>query len=172
MLSSIPGVDPARRRRLVEVLDIDETWRMHLVSDGQRRRVQIACGLLRPADVLLLDEVTVDLDILVREDLMTFLKAESEERRCTVVYITHIFDGLEAWPTHVAWMADGRIESLQPAADIPELRTGHLMEAVERFLLRHHKRGGGARRAETADKPFAYAVNNGYGAGRMNTTLA
>jgi CCR4-NOT complex subunit CAF16 len=59
MLDSLPNVDPARRRKLVQVLDIDEEWRMHTVSDGQRRRVQIACGLLRPAQVLLLDEVTV-----------------------------------------------------------------------------------------------------------------
>ena len=59
MLNSVPGVSEARRKRLVEVLDIDESWRMHTVSDGQRRRVQIACGLLRPAHVLLLDEVTV-----------------------------------------------------------------------------------------------------------------
>lgn len=59
MLDSIHHVDPARRKKLIEVLDIDEEWRMHLVSDGQRRRVQIACGLLKPADVLLLDEVTV-----------------------------------------------------------------------------------------------------------------
>lgn len=59
MLDSIHNVSAERRRKLVEVLDIDETWRMHLVSDGQRRRVQIACGLLKPADVLLLDEVTV-----------------------------------------------------------------------------------------------------------------
>lgn len=34
MLNSIPGVDPARRDRLVEVLDIDPSWRMHLVSGG------------------------------------------------------------------------------------------------------------------------------------------
>jgi energy-coupling factor transporter ATP-binding protein EcfA2 len=59
MLDSMRGADPARRKKLVEVLDIDESWRMHLVSDGQRRRVQIACGLLKPAQVLLLDEVTV-----------------------------------------------------------------------------------------------------------------
>lgn len=59
MLDSMPGASAARRRRLVEVLDIDEAWRMHTVSDGQRRRVQIACGLMRPAQVLLLDEVTV-----------------------------------------------------------------------------------------------------------------
>lgn len=32
MLNSLPGIDPARRDRLVEVLDIDPTWRMHLVS--------------------------------------------------------------------------------------------------------------------------------------------
>jgi CCR4-NOT complex subunit CAF16 len=53
------GTTPERRKKIVDVLDIDETWRMHRVSDGQRRRVQIACGLLRPAEVLLLDEVTV-----------------------------------------------------------------------------------------------------------------
>lgn len=36
------------------------------MSDGQRRRVQICVGLLRPFKVLLLDEITVDLDVLGR----------------------------------------------------------------------------------------------------------
>ncbi len=35
----------------MQVLDIDLTWRMHKVSDGQRRRVQICMGLLRPYQV-------------------------------------------------------------------------------------------------------------------------
>ncbi len=48
MIDSVPGVDPARRARLLEVLDIDPDWRMHRVSDGQRRRVQICLGLLHP----------------------------------------------------------------------------------------------------------------------------
>ena len=56
MLNSLPGVDPARRAKLVDVLDIDPTWRMHLVSDGQRRRVQIAMGLLKPFQVSQGDE--------------------------------------------------------------------------------------------------------------------
>jgi hypothetical protein len=51
MLNSLPGIDPARRDRLIDVLDIDPDWRMHLVSDGQRRRVQIAMGLLKPFQV-------------------------------------------------------------------------------------------------------------------------
>lgn len=43
--ASAPGAEgAARREKLVEVLDIDPEWRMHRVSDGQRRRVQIAMG--------------------------------------------------------------------------------------------------------------------------------
>ena len=36
MLDSIPNVDPARKKRIIEVLDINPEWRMHQVSDGQR----------------------------------------------------------------------------------------------------------------------------------------
>ena len=46
---------------LVKLLDINEDWRMNVVSDGQRRRVQLLLSLLRPFEILLLDEVTTDL---------------------------------------------------------------------------------------------------------------
>lgn len=51
MIESLPGVDPARRAKVMQVLDIDPEWRMHRVSDGQRRRVQICMGLLKPPEV-------------------------------------------------------------------------------------------------------------------------
>lgn len=38
-------------------MDVDITWHMHEVSDGERRRVQIVSGLMAPWDILLLDEV-------------------------------------------------------------------------------------------------------------------
>ena len=44
--------------------------------------------------MLLLDEVTTDLDVLARVDLLEFLRAESE-RGATILYATHILDGLE-----------------------------------------------------------------------------
>lgn len=52
LLVAVEGVDPARREKLIELLDIDLEWRMHKVSDGQRRRVQICMGLLHPFQVL------------------------------------------------------------------------------------------------------------------------
>lgn len=48
---TVEGADPARRDKLIELLDINLQWRMHKVSDGQRRRVQICMGLLHPFKV-------------------------------------------------------------------------------------------------------------------------
>lgn len=107
-LDSVGGYRHKERRdRLLDILDVDLDWHMHAISDGERRRVQLCMGLMMPWDVLLLDEVTVDLDVQVRDDLLSFLKADSESRGATILYATHIFDGLNEFPTHIAHMRLG-----------------------------------------------------------------
>ena len=51
MIFGVEGVDPVRRQRLIDLLDVDLDWRMNKVSDGQRRRLQICMGLLKPFKV-------------------------------------------------------------------------------------------------------------------------
>ncbi|EPS26098.1 ABC transporter domain-containing protein [Penicillium oxalicum] len=112
LLASVGGNHwPERRDELVDILDIDLSWRMHAVSDGERRRVQLAMGLLRPWTVLLLDEITVDLDLLSRSNFLAFLKRETESRACTIVYATHILDNLAQWPTHLVHMHLGKVKA-------------------------------------------------------------
>ncbi|KAJ6088600.1 hypothetical protein N7486_009861 [Penicillium sp. IBT 16267x] len=112
LLASVGGnAYPERRDELVDILDIDLRWRMHAVSDGERRRVQLAMGLLRPWTVLLLDEITVDLDLLSRSNFLAFLKRETETRPCTIVYATHILDNLAQWPTHLVHMHLGKVKA-------------------------------------------------------------
>ncbi len=110
LLASV-GADafPERRDTLLRILDVDLNWRMNRVSDGERRRVQLTMGLMKEWDFLLLDEVTVDLDVLARADLLRFLREETQSRNCTIVYATHIFDGLADWPTHLIHMALGAV---------------------------------------------------------------
>ena len=111
LLKSVGGdFYPDRRDELVDILDVDLTWRMHAVSDGERRRVQLAMGLLRPWTVLLLDEITVDLDLLSRHSFLQFLKKETETRECTIVYATHILDNLASWPSHLVHLHQGRVK--------------------------------------------------------------
>lgn len=124
LLRSVGGdAYPDRRDELVGVLDIDTTWRMHAVSDGERRRVQLAMGLIRPWTVLLLDEITVDLDVLSRANFLGWLREETESRDCTIVYATHILDNLAGWPTHLVHMHLGTIREWD--------RTENFLEGVD-----------------------------------------
>lgn len=111
LLKSVGGDHyPERRDELVRILDVDLSWHLHAVSDGERRRVQLCMGLLRPWTVLLLDEITVDLDLLSRHNFLQFLKRETETRSCTIVYATHILDNLAQWPTHLVHMSLGKVK--------------------------------------------------------------
>ena len=60
--------------------------------------------------VLLLDEVTVDMDVVGRLDLLAFFQQEGDERGAVVIYATHIFDGLEEWITHLAYVHNGQLQ--------------------------------------------------------------
>jgi len=145
-----PGcpADPlARRDALIVALQVDREWHLHRLSSGQRRRVQLLLGLLDPAEVVLLDEVTADLDVLSRADLLSFLKDDSERHGTTVVYATHVLDGLTRWATHLCFLRPGsagegtRVRTMAPLADVEELMTlersgspAPLLELCERWL--------------------------------------
>ncbi|KAG6473863.1 hypothetical protein ZIOFF_067781 [Zingiber officinale] len=191
MINGVSGIEPNRRDELIKVLDIDLSWRMHKASDGQRRRVQICMGLLKPFKVLLLDEITVDLDVLARADLLRYLKKECEERGATIIYATHIFDGLEDWPTHVVYVAHGKLQLALPLEKVKQMSNLSLMRTVESWLRkerdedrrrRKERKESGLPEFEKPVKgsrvtgdPARIAIrvmNNGWAAGRLNSTVA
>ncbi|KAH0931006.1 hypothetical protein HID58_008123 [Brassica napus] len=187
MIFGVAGVDPQRRAELIKGLDIDISWRLHKVSDGQRRRVQICMGLLKPFKVLLLDEITVDLDVLARADLLTFLRKDCQERRATIIYATHIFDGLEDWPTHIVYVANGKLQLAMPMEKVKETSKKSLMRTVENWLrkerdkerkTRKERKANGlpefesrAEESRVTGDP-ARMLNNGWAAGRLYSTIA
>ena len=69
----------------------------------------LGLGPAPAAQVLLLDEVTVDMDVVGRLDLLAFFEEECAARGATILYATHIFDGLGPWLTHLAYIDDGRL---------------------------------------------------------------
>ena len=111
-------------------------------------------GLLKPFKVLLCDEITVDLDILGRLDLLQFLREECEQRGATVVYATHIFDGMESWMTHIAFASNGELKYGGAKETIPGLKgVRHLLSTIDEWLRvdrdeRARGRQGGARAEE------------------------
>lgn len=191
MIFGVAGIDPQRRAELIKVLDIDLSWRMHKVSDGQRRRVQICMGLLKPFKVLLLDEITVDLDVLARADLLKFLRKECEQRGSTIIYATHIFDGLDDWPTHIVYVAHGKLQLAMPIDKVKESSKLSLMRTVESWLRRerdedrqrrkerrtkglpeYEQQIDGSRVTGDPASVAARPLNNGWAGGRLHSTIA
>lgn len=192
MIFGVPGTDPQRRDELIKVLGIDLSWRMHRSSDGQRRRVQICMGLLKPFKVLLLDEITVDLDVLARADLLKFLIKECEERGATIIYATHIFDGLENWPSHLIYVAHGKLQLAMPMDRVKQISNLSLMRTVERWLRKERDEERQRRKERKAKGLPEYEkqvegtrvvggdpgraagrpLNNGWAGGTLHSTIA
>jgi CCR4-NOT complex subunit CAF16 len=149
MIFGVEDVDPSRRERLIRLLDIDLEWRMNRVSDGQRRRVQIALGLLKPYKVLLLDEITVDLDVTGRLDLLHFFEEECNERGATIIYATHIFDGMENWATHLAYLEGGAMVRGGSVEEIKELQSDKKLLHIVEAWLREEKKNRKIRDTQT-----------------------
>jgi CCR4-NOT complex subunit CAF16 len=133
VLARRQGIDLDRRARVLEALKVDPAWRMHRLSDGQRRRVQLQLDLERTLKVILLDEVTADLDILSRADLLRFLREESEHHNVTILYATHVLDGITEWATHLAFLSPGRLRFFDRMAAAAPLAPS-LRELCERWM--------------------------------------
>ncbi|GLT92555.1 hypothetical protein SLE2022_103870 [Rubroshorea leprosula] len=148
-------------------------------------------GLLKPFKVLLLDEITVDLDVLGRADLLNFLRKECEERGATILYATHIFDGLELWPSHVVHVAHGKLQLSMPMEKLKEISNLSLMRTVESWLRKERdeerkrrkerkasglpefeKQAEGSRVTGDPARAAVRALNNGWAAGRLHSTIA
>jgi CCR4-NOT complex subunit CAF16 len=82
----------------------------------------------------------VDLDVLRRLDLLRFFKQECEERKCIIIYATHIFDGLGEWMTHVVLVSDGKVAVEGPASSFPEIKEGKLLHTAIKWLRAERER--------------------------------
>ena len=45
---------------------------------------------------------------------MRYLVNECSTRGVSIVYATHIFDGMDQWPTHVAYLTAGKPRNPEP----------------------------------------------------------
>jgi CCR4-NOT complex subunit CAF16 len=109
-----------RVQKLIDIMQINTTWRINAISDGQRRRCQLLECLAEEKKVYILDEITTDLDLFAREGLLRFLCEESEQKGATIFYATHIFDHLADWATDILFFSKARIAKSCRMADLTE----------------------------------------------------
>ena len=83
---------------LLERLGVSDraTDRVEVLSGGLQRRVEIAKAILHSPRVLLLDEPTTGLDVVVRRQLSDYLRMLADTEDILVLLTTHLLDDAEA----------------------------------------------------------------------------
>jgi ABC-2 type transport system ATP-binding protein len=73
------------------ILELDEFWDTPVrhLSLGQRVRCEIAGAMLHDPSIVFLDEPTIGMDVVVKEQTRQFLRSQVEERGRTIVLTTH-----------------------------------------------------------------------------------
>jgi len=123
-----------RARRLIELVNLRgaETRYPHELSGGMRQRVSLCRALIHDPPQLLMDEPFGALDALTRDQLVLDLQQIWNERRMTVLFITHSVPEAVFLSDQVVVMTPrpGRVDRVIDI-DLPRPRTLAMRETPE-----------------------------------------
>jgi peptide/nickel transport system ATP-binding protein len=106
-LLNLVGIDPARRKSYP-----------HELSGGMRQRVVIAMALALRAPLLIMDEPTTALDVVVQKEIMQQIAALRDELGFAVLLITHDLSLMLELCSRIGVLYAGRLCETAPARDL------------------------------------------------------
>ncbi|CAN5575845.1 ABC transporter ATP-binding protein [soil metagenome] len=146
-------VDEARARELLAALGVgDLATRLYgTLSEGERKRVQIARALMTDPELMLLDEPAAGLDLRGREDLVARLQLLAEDVEApALILVTHHVEEIPPGFTDILMLKDGEVVAAGP---IETTLTAHNLSQTFGLSLivdRHGDRWA-ARAADTGE---------------------
>jgi len=102
------------------------------LSGGQRRRLDVAVGLVGKPDLLFLDEPTVGFDPQARQDFHELVRRLSDLEDTTILLTTHDLDEAEKLSDRIQILVDGTIVASGTATELARRVSG---KAEVRFSL-------------------------------------
>jgi ABC-2 type transport system ATP-binding protein len=120
----------ARGRELMEQLDLGGLWSRQAksLSGGQRRRLDIAMGLVHDPRLIFLDEPTTGLDPQARANLWSHIAGLRGERGSTVFLTTHYLDEADALCDRIFVIDHGTIVASDTPDNLKRAIRGDLIE--------------------------------------------
>jgi len=118
-----------RTESLMETLRINEFRKCPgaKLSTGMKQKVSIARALVHDPPVLIFDEATLGLDVMVARNLLAVIRDLKDAGKC-LIFSTHIMSEVEKLCDRMAVMHEGRILD---CGTLSELRSRHGQDDVE-----------------------------------------
>ncbi|QUQ68889.1 ABC transporter ATP-binding protein [Kutzneria sp. CA-103260] len=114
------GLDPKRRKDLLERFDLDPTKKGRTYSKGNRQKVALVAALASNVELLILDEPTSGLDPLMEEVFRDCVARERQDGR-TVLLSSHVLAEVEALCDRVSIIRGGRTVESGTLAELRHL---------------------------------------------------
>jgi sodium transport system ATP-binding protein len=129
-LQAVPN-PRARTEALIEQFDISAFAhvRCDRLSTGMKQKVSIARAIVHDPPVLIFDEPTLGLDVLVAETLLSFIESCREAGRC-VLFSTHVMREAERLCDRIAIIHRGRILAIGTLDELRAQTGEHYLEQV------------------------------------------
>ncbi|MGW4770219.1 ATP-binding cassette domain-containing protein [Nocardia sp. NPDC004278] len=128
LFGRLMGLRPKQARvratELLEQFDLTEAGdrRVGGYSGGMRRRIDIACGLVRPPKVVFLDEPTTGLDPVSRQGVWSLVRS-LREQGVTILLTTQYLEEADALSDNIIVIDKGRVIA-EGTADELKARSG------------------------------------------------
>lgn len=136
-MAQIYGMNKAETAEKVEALlerfslkEIEKS-KAKTLSGGWQRRLSIAMALISEPKILFLDEPTLGLDVLARQELWNILR--DLRGNMTIILTTHYMEEAEELSDEVAVMVDGEIKARGTVEDLKKM-TGQ--ENLEKAFIK------------------------------------
>ena len=101
------------------------------MSTGMKQKVSIARALVHDPPVLIFDEATLGLDVLVARNLLEVIRALREAGKC-LIFSTHIMSEVQRLCDRIASMHQGRILDI---GSLQEVRERHEENEFEELFF-------------------------------------
>ena len=98
-------------KKFTEILELDDLLEKQVknLSLGQKMRCEIAATFLHNPKIVYLDEPTIGLDVLVKENIRKFIKDINKEKNTTVILTTHDLKDIEDVCNRIILLDKGQI---------------------------------------------------------------
>ncbi|MEK5428918.1 dipeptide/oligopeptide/nickel ABC transporter permease/ATP-binding protein [Cytobacillus sp. FSL R7-0680] len=115
--------------RVIEVLQqvgLDEKWRFaypHELSGGMKQRVIIAMALINKPKLVIADEPTTGLDVIVQVEIVQLLRKLQKELGISMIYISHDLPSVLSVTDRLMIMKEGQKVEEGPSVELSKVST-------------------------------------------------
>ncbi|WGK68250.1 ABC transporter ATP-binding protein [Candidatus Haliotispira prima] len=134
-VADLKGMRGAKEKisRYAEMLDLDLNKKVSKLSKGNKRKVSLIAAVLGSPKILIMDEISVGLDPMVKARAFDLLKERNREGHCSIFFSSHILSEIEELCNRTAFIKQGVILKVNDVEAIGSINYLIRCENTENF---------------------------------------